>query len=77
MRSERAGFEFVEVFGRVDAEDVVVRCGSRRDEIGWSREFLRDKRVAHQAVFLRRENVRAEVKVVFEMIDERKRRHAR
>ena len=69
--AERAGFEFVNVFGRVDAENIFVGSGSGHDKIGGRAEFLFDKRVMNEAVFLRREDVRSKVKIESFVIDKR------
>ena len=68
--SERAGFEFVNVGGSVDAEDVVVGSRLGRDDVGGGDEILGDEGVADEAVLLRRENMRAEVKVVIVVVDD-------
>ncbi len=71
MRSECAGFEFVDVVGSVNAKNVFVGREGGRDELGRGGEFLCDERVANEAVLLRRENVGTEVEVVVRMINER------
>lgn len=75
MRSESAGFEFVDVGGSVDAENVVIGGGSRRDDVGGGGNAFGEERIADEAVFLRREDVGAEVQVVTVVIDERRRGH--
>ena len=74
-RTERAGLEFVDIFVRVDAQNIFVGSRRWRDEVGRRGEFLFDERVADEAVFLRWENVRAEVEVVAFVVDERDGRH--
>lgn len=75
MGSESAGFEFVEVCGSVDAENVVVGGSSGGDDVGGRGKFLGDERVADEAVFLRGENVGAKVKIVTVVVDEWRRGH--
>jgi hypothetical protein len=72
--SEGAGFEFADVGGSVDAEDVVVGGGLGRDDLGKRDVAGVDEGVANEAVFLRRENVGAEMEVVAVVVDERKHR---
>lgn len=75
MRSERAGFEFVDVGRSVDAEDVFVGGGRGCDDVGCGGVVVRDEGVANETVFLRGENVRAEVEVVAVVVDERRHGH--
>lgn len=73
--SESAGFEFVDVGRSVNAENVVVGGRNGGDDVGRRGEFLRDEGVADEAVFLRGEDVRAEVEVVAVVVDEGEWRH--
>ena len=69
--AERAGLEFVDVFARVDAQNVFVGGRRGRNEVCGRGEFLFDKRIVDEAVFLRRKNVRAEMKIIALVVDER------
>jgi hypothetical protein len=75
MGSERTGFEFVDPFGGVDAEDVGVGGGFGAKEIVGEGDAFAGEVIGDEAVFLRGEDVSAEVEVVVFVVDEFKGEH--
>jgi len=64
------GLEFVDPVGGVDAEDIVVCGGFGREEVVGLRDAVVEQRFVNQAVFLRGEDVFAQMEIVVGMIDD-------
>ena len=72
---ERSGEELAHVVRRMDAQNVFVRGGLGREKIFGRGKAFRQETVVNQAIFLRGENVRAEVEIVGVVVDQLERQH--
>src|SRR5712672_3064997 len=72
---ERSRLELANPFRSVDAKYVLVARWLRLSEIFAGCDLLRDQRLSNQPEFLRRENVRPQIQIIFIVVDNLEGKH--